>query len=100
MGELYGRPAWLRGWKSDFYLINKLTEGKMEEAHFKFWYVYSPTGITKPAFQHNSEPDANREAHRLAKANPGQEFLVLEAKRSIKVEPNPIKIVEYEDLPF
>jgi hypothetical protein len=68
-------------------------------AYFKFWYVYDKTSY-KPTHEHQSEIAANNEAERLAKANPGQEFLVLEAKRSFKVE-SPVKIVELDNpIPF
>jgi hypothetical protein len=104
--ELYGRPAWMRSyvlpdWHKQFIKnIQKLKEGKMEESHFKFWYVYNPLGKQWPTVRHSDERHANAEAERLAKANPGREFMVLEAKRFYRVE-SPVKIVELDNpIPF
>ncbi|TRL39854.1 hypothetical protein [Rhizobium straminoryzae] len=44
----------------------------------KFWYVYHPHG-NAPKFRHLTYTSAREEAHRLARENPGCEFLVLEA---------------------
>lgn len=43
-----------------------------------FWMVYSPQGGA-PTRQHGSPDSAAREAERLARANPGREFYVLQA---------------------
>jgi hypothetical protein len=113
MEELYGRPGWqidLMRWAEGRFEkqfvknlreLQKREEKKMgEHAYWKFWYVYNPVGRQWPTVKHNTEHRANAEAERLAKANPGQEFLVLEAKRSYTVETNPVKVVEYANLPF
>lgn len=43
-----------------------------------FWMVWSPEG-RPPTHRHESRNLALTEAERLARANPGQEFFVLEA---------------------
>jgi hypothetical protein len=44
-----------------------------------FWLVWSPTGETSPSYKHPSIARATAEAERLARAHPGQLFVVLEA---------------------
>jgi hypothetical protein len=46
--------------------------------HHKFWMVWSPQGRA-PTYKHTSREHADREAARLAKANPEREFFVLKA---------------------
>mgnify|MGYP007007270210 CR=1 FL=1 len=43
-----------------------------------FWVVWNPNG-QNPRYRHASRLDAEQEAGRLARANPGQEFFVLGA---------------------
>lgn len=43
----------------------------------KFWMVWNPQGHA-PTYQHPSMTSAANEAERLARANPGQTFHVLE----------------------
>ncbi len=45
----------------------------------KFWLVWSPTGTKAPQHKHVSNESAIAEAKRLARAHPGQEFMVMEA---------------------
>lgn len=47
-----------------------------------FWVVWNPAGRT-PTFKHYDQAEAVREAERLATANPGQKFIVLESKTLI-----------------
>lgn len=41
----------------------------------RFWMVLGPQGM--PVVRHYSEAEAKKEAERLARANSGQEFVVL-----------------------
>jgi hypothetical protein len=45
----------------------------------RFWMIWSPAGRA-PMVQHDSPNKARAEAERLARANPGQQFYVLEAQ--------------------
>ena len=47
-----------------------------------FWMVWNPQGRT-PAFQHETEKQAREEAERLARANQGHRFYVLQAMASV-----------------
>jgi|HubBroStandDraft_2_1064218.scaffolds.fasta_scaffold14614_3 hypothetical protein len=51
-----------------------------------FWLVWSPTGARAPRFRHPSEQSATTEAERLARAHPGQLFVVLEAIAARRVD--------------
>lgn len=44
-----------------------------------FWLVWNPEGYNPPQCKHNTEEGATREAERLARANPGQTFIVMES---------------------
>ena len=50
----------------------------------RFWFVWSPTGNI-PRFKHPNEWSARNEAARLARANAGQQFVVLMAMASYQV---------------
>lgn len=50
-----------------------------------FWIVWSPTGIRPPKRRHASYRIAVTEAERLARENPGSEFIVLEAMAARQV---------------
>lgn len=54
-----------------------LTSPSVQEGS-AFWMVWSPQG-NPPRYQHPNADAAKAEAERLARANPGQEFFVLEA---------------------
>lgn len=63
----------------------------MSETHIQFWMIY---GLHQkaPTARHKTEEGAIAEATRLARANPGTEFFVLEAthhvvKRDVDVTP-------------
>lgn len=43
-----------------------------------FWFVWNPAGHA-PTYKHFNEGEAIREAERLAKQNPGQDFIVLQS---------------------
>lgn len=47
----------------------------------KFWMVL---GVGAPVFRHSTKQSAKTEAERLAKLNPGQEFVVLESLAFVK----------------
>ncbi|EFO33569.1 conserved hypothetical protein [Roseibium sp. TrichSKD4] len=57
--------------------------------HDKFWMVWNPIGHT-PTRKHRSREDANREATRLAKKNPRQNFFVLKAVGGFATEDTPV----------
>lgn len=48
-----------------------------------FWMVWNPEGHS-PTFRHREETSAVTEADRLARANPGQMFIVLMAVRAVR----------------
>lgn len=52
----------------------------------RFWMVWSPAGRT-PTVQHLSEASAKNEANRLARANPGSEFHVLQSVGTAELPP-------------
>ncbi|HWJ71918.1 MAG TPA: hypothetical protein VNX29_02015 [Kaistia sp.] len=55
-----------------------------------FWMIHM-TGGGPTGFRHPSAEAAEREAERLARANPGNEFVVLEAKESFCLPLPPIQ---------
>lgn len=55
-----------------------------------FWMIHA-TGGGAPAFRHFSRGAAEQEAERLARANPGQEFVLLEAKESFLLPRPPVQ---------
>ena len=63
-----------------------------------FYLVWEPLGgYTR--HRHNNRQEAEYEAVRLAKENPGKEFYVLRALSMSKKE-EPVKTIELTDLPF
>lgn len=50
-----------------------------------FWMVWNPEGRA-PTYRHTSEGSAKTEAERLARANPGQTFVVLESVCARRVD--------------
>jgi len=50
-----------------------------------FWLVWNPQGYN-PQCKHNTEEGATREAERLARANPGQTFIVMESVGALVVD--------------
>lgn len=61
----------------------------------KFWLVWSVNGYP-PKFKHDSEYSASQEAERLAKENPGSEFVVLVALHSKKTL-EPVQRFDFTD---
>lgn len=65
--------------------LNEIKEGQKEE----LYVIWNPKG-KNPHYKHTSLEDAEKEAERLAKENPNQEFYVLKAiskaKGTVKVE--------------
>lgn len=57
----------------------------MNEQRAPFWMVWAPTGGT-PVVQHATEALAIAEAERLARARPGQEFIVLKSLTARKMD--------------
>lgn len=51
----------------------------------RFWIVWNPKSPRPPTYRHRSEESARDEAERLARLNPGQEFIVLGAVASVRV---------------
>lgn len=65
-----------------------------------FWLVWNPEGRA-PTHKHDSPQSAAREAERLARLNPGQEFVVLKATASVKVRDVEWVVAPDEDgIPF
>lgn len=50
-----------------------------------FWMVWNPNGHA-PTFRHPSKESAEREAERLARANPDRTFVVLESVCARRVD--------------
>lgn len=50
-----------------------------------FWLVWNPAR-DKPQHRHSTLDGANREAERLARANPGETFIVLESVSALVVD--------------
>lgn len=61
----------------------------------KFWLVWRPDGYP-PSKRHTSKAAAYTESRRLAEANPGKEFFVLEAIQLSK-KPEPVSTIELRD---
>lgn len=74
-------------------MINQLT-------YKAFWFVWNPNGHN-PKYQHNSEASATAEAERLARAHPGETFVVLESICARRVD-DMLRIVMRTDcdIPF
>ncbi|WP_342361349.1 hypothetical protein [Terrarubrum flagellatum] len=75
--------------------------GERKDA-YSFHLVWSPDGKSPPSHRHNSEASARAEAGRLARANPGKSFFVLEAIAEAQVN-EPVRwteLVRTDDIPF
>lgn len=67
----------------------------------QFWMVWNPCG-NQPRVRHDSERAAVTEAERLARLNPGEHFIVLEAV-ALRVVDNMQKVdlrVDGDEVPF
>lgn len=60
------------------------TENDMQHRE-PFWLVWNPQGYN-PQCKYNTEEGATREAERLARANPGQTFIVMESVGALVVD--------------
>jgi hypothetical protein len=64
------------------------------------FYTVWRMGGPSPTVQHRFVGDAEREAERLARQNPGATFTVMESYKSCSVD-DPLKWVKHEDeVPF
>jgi hypothetical protein len=67
----------------------------------QFWLVWSPNGLAPPRFRHDTKQAAETEAVRLARLNRGEEFFVLEAVSSARVQDVQLTDLRSgDDLPF
>jgi len=72
-----------------------------------FWMVWNPHGHA-PTHKHLKLDDANKEAERLARLNPGEAFHILEAKAMckfaavqwIKVDPSWVPMLNHDPPSF
>lgn len=65
----------------------------------KFWMVWNE-GRMPPRKKHPSRLEAEKEAERLAKYQPGDKFIVLEAIAMVSLGKLNWTVFEPEDLPF
>lgn len=65
----------------------------------EFWMVWNPAGRA-PTYKHGNRGSAQREAERLAEANPGQSFYVLHAISRSSRPPAVLTVELGDDLPF
>ena len=66
-----------------------------------FFIVWNPQGMN-PTVRHETWDRAATEAQRLALANPGQEFFVMQAHRRVTT-PRPVEIEDFDvdlEIPF
>ena len=65
----------------------------------EFFVVWNPEhGL--PRFRHALRRDAEEEAKRLAKANPGATFITMRAEKGFTVN-DPVQVVNFvDDIPF
>jgi hypothetical protein len=66
-----------------------------------FWFVWNPRGRA-PTYAHTTRQSAVTEAERLARANPGQPFVVLQAIGEVCVDDLHWQKVQNfnDDIPF
>jgi hypothetical protein len=91
-----GSTLKVKDWTSPFFEWTQTRKEKPVEKDI-FFYVFNPVG-SKPSFKHLSRAEAETEAKRLARINPGQEFFVLQSVSSFKA----VDVVEtrYTNIPF
>lgn len=56
----------------------------------KFWFVWNPANRA-PRVKHRTKEAAQREAERLARANRGEEFIVLESLATVRLPEQPVE---------
>lgn len=61
----------------------------------RFYIVWNPAGTRPPKFRHGAYALAMDEARRLARENPGSEFIVLAALSSAKVR-DPVDVSHFD----
>ena len=66
-------------------LDGEITTTKNKNMNYKYWMVHNPNN-SKPTVRHDDVKTAFDEAERLAAANPGQTFNVLESTYSFTTE--------------
>lgn len=71
----------------------------MIEERNTFWLVWDPASPRPPMHRHDSYAEAVREAERLAKLSPGQEFYVLGAE-TMRCVDNMKRVDFVRELPF
>ncbi len=57
----------------------------MANSNDAFWIVWNPDNHRAPKYRHDTFRAADSEAKRLARENPGCEFIVMGSCRSVKV---------------
>lgn len=55
-------------------------------------------GKSTPNYRHSSQSAAEKEAERLAKINPGEEFIILKALKKVVVQS--VHWADLEEIPF
>lgn len=63
-----------------------------------FWVVWNPSHGA-PTFRHGSATSSHDEAQRLARANPGQQFIVLRAESGYRTC-EPLQRTDFNEPPF
>lgn len=63
----------------------------------KFWMVFNPVGRS-PTYMHPTRDAADTEAQRLARENPGHQFIVLKAVGGFEVERPPLPPINKIDM--
>lgn len=69
-----------------------------QDAERAFWMVWSPQGRA-PTVQHRHPDDAEQEAKRLARLNPGCQFYTLAVCRGFEAL-EPVREIEIDQIPF
>jgi hypothetical protein len=70
----------------------------MMDETWKFWMVWRQGGL-EPKFKHPTQHAAVKELERLAQANPGVEFYLLEATMQGIVPPQAVKWTQLQEEP-
>lgn len=70
----------------------------MPPKRYKYWMVHGDQG-NRPVVVHDKEESAIEEAKRLARANPGKSFAVLESQYEYTLADAPVEKVPHEHAP-